>query len=216
MIQDIVIIGAGGFGREVAEIIDDINKEKKQFNLLGFLDDNEQALKDFPSSYHVIGSTEIDLTTFKQVNFSIAVGDALKRSTYAKMIAIAGAKMQTIVHPLSKVSPTAMIGAGAIFCPFSYAGTLSLIGENAVLNVYSSVGHDSKVGRNSVISPYVAITGNVQVGEGSFIGAHATITPGVSIGKHAKIAAGVTVTRNVEPGSLVWGYPAKSRIMFDT
>ena len=86
MIQDIVIIGAGGFGREVAEIIDDINKEKKQFNLLGFLDDNEQALKDFPSSYHVIESTEIDLTTFKKVNFSIAVGDALKRSSYAKKI----------------------------------------------------------------------------------------------------------------------------------
>jgi sugar O-acyltransferase (sialic acid O-acetyltransferase NeuD family) len=215
MIQDLVIIGAGGFGREVAEIIDDINKEKERFNLLGFLDDNEQALTDIPSRYQVIGSTERDLASFKQVNFCIAVGDALKRSSYAKMIAAAGAKIQTIVHPLSKVSPTSTIGAGVVFCPFSYAGTSSFIGENAVLNVYSSVGHDSKVGRDSVISPYVAITGNVHIGDESFIGAHATITPGVSIGKHTKIAAGVTVTRNVEPGSLVWGYPSKSRIMFD-
>lgn len=216
MIQDLVIIGAGGFGREVAEIIEDINKEKVRFNLLGFLDDNKQALKDFPSVHQVIGSTEFDLTSLKQVNFCIAVGDALKRSLFAKKIAAAGASIQTIIHPLSKVSQTAMIGDGVILCPFSYAGTSSIIGDNAVLNVYSSVGHDSNVGRDSVISPYVAITGNVLIGDGSFIGAHATITPGASIGKHSKIAAGVTVTRNVEPGSLVWGCPAKSRIMFDT
>lgn len=211
--QDILIIGAGGFGREVEEIIQAINRVKHVFNLLGFVDDNVESVEAVGSSSPIISKVS-NISQFENVKFVIALGDPIARQNIANKVLDLGFSLQTIIHPSAVISPSAQIGSGVIVCPFAFIGTNSRVGNNVVFNVYSSLGHDSVVEEHCVLSPYAALTGNVHVGNSTFVGTGTLFSPGINIGEKSKISIGTVVTKDVEPGSLVMGNPSRSRVMF--
>lgn len=213
--QDIVIIGAGGFGREVEELISEINASRNQFNLLGFIDSNPEITLNGNSRSQVIGPVT-SLAGLSNVKAVIAIGDPIVRKMIFDQLKDMNIELQSIFHPSSIISPSSKIGDGTILCAFTFVGTNSCIEENVVMNVYSSLGHDAIIGSNSVISPYSALTGNVRVGDVCFIGTHSTISPSVEIGDYSKVSSGSMVSKNCEPGSLLSGNPARGRIMFPT
>lgn len=203
----ILIYGAGGFGREVLAYAEDAGQ-----SVAGFVDDDPSALDGFDLSVGVLGSqTDVDIHRFEWV---IAVGDPSLRRRLHRSLGQASARFATVVHPSAYVARSARVGAGSVLCPFSLAAAHCVIHENVAVNTYASVGHDATVGSHTVLSPYAALNGNVTLGDAVFLGTGAVVTPGRSVGRDSKVNVLTSVTRDVEPGSLVAGNPARSRVMF--
>jgi sugar O-acyltransferase (sialic acid O-acetyltransferase NeuD family) len=206
----LIIVGAGGFGRQVLSYALELG-----LDVAGFVDDDPHALDGTETEYPLLGTTET-LGSRPDHEFVVAVGDPAARRRLAHEISEIGGRLRTVVHPSAVVDRTATHGAGCVICPFAMVGTGARVGQNVLVNVHATVAHDSVVGDDSVLAPYAALNGRVSLGEGVFVGTHATLLPGVDVGAHAKVSAGSVVHAHVEPGSLVAGNPAEGRVMFDT
>lgn len=212
--RDVVILGAGGFGREVHAYAVDCIQDGGQFRILGFLDDDTSALDTFDLPVEILGPIS-QITEFRGAQFAIAVGDCAIRGRLAEQVSRAGLMLQSIVHPTAYVARTADVSAGTIVCPYGFVGVSSRVGANVAINTYASVGHDAQIGPDCVLSPYAVVNGGVSLGGKVFMGTHATVTPGVCVGDSTKIGAGAVVMRDVPSGSIALGNPAKSRVMFE-
>jgi sugar O-acyltransferase (sialic acid O-acetyltransferase NeuD family) len=211
--QDVAIIGAGGFGREVLQYSLDAQTAAWPHRVVGFVDDRPDALEPFDVSVSVLGGLR-DLGRIGARAFIIAVGDPALRRRVAYAVRDAGGVLVSLIHPSAYAASSAQIGPGTVLCPYTLVAVDSIVGSNVAVNVYASIGHDSRIGNHCTISPYSALTGNVSLGSESFLGTHCTIAPGTTIGRRSKVSAGSTVTRDAEAGSLLVGNPAKGRVMY--
>lgn len=207
----LVIVGAGGFGREILQYARD--QLAGDLRVAGFLDDRSDALDGFDVDASVLGRPgEFSFTDEHRV--SIAIGDPATRARLAELTAARGARFLTLVHPTAYVAPGARLGAGCVVAPFAFVGVGCVLAEHVALNTYASVGHDARVGTATVFSPYAVVNGGVTIEEEVLLGTHAVVTPGLTVGRGAKIAAGAIVSRAVPPYALAAGVPAQSRVMF--
>lgn len=204
----IVIVGAGGLGRETLLIARDVCIRQPSWRIKGFLDRNPQVLTGFDCDAGVIGDD--DYQPVDDDRLVIAVGDPALRHRLAMRFADRGARFATLVHPLAYVAATARVSEGAVISPFCHVADRAEVGPHVLLNTYSSAGHDSRVGACSVFSPYATANGDTRLGERVFLGTHAVVTPGIGVGNDAKIAAGAVTYRQVPDGHLAMGNPAKA------
>jgi len=207
---DIVIVGAGGFGREVLQYVVDAYGRDDRVTIKGFLDDAPPDLSVFDLACPVVGDT----ATYRpgaNDRFVIAIGEPSVRARMAESLGARGARFLTVVHPLAYVSDAAAIGDGCIVAPFATIGAHARLGDHSVLTFYASIGHDATVGRFCALSPHSVTNGGSSIGDRAFLGAHAVVNPMQSVGDDAKVAAGAVVYRPVPPDSLAAGNPAKSR-----
>ncbi|MDP9127923.1 MAG: NeuD/PglB/VioB family sugar acetyltransferase [Pseudomonadota bacterium] len=207
--SNLVIVGAGGFGLEVAGYAEDvIRSDKVQLTIKGFLDDTKpQGARH--AGYPVLGTTEIAAEPGSL--YVIAVGEPAQRETLAQKLAAKGAQFASILHPTCYVAGTAKIGAGVIIAPFAFVGPEAVIGNHAVMNVFASAGHEALIGDYAVLSPYAALHGNARLGDGAFMGSHACVTGNISLGERAVLAAGSVAYNSVPPGVTAIGNPAAFR-----
>lgn len=204
--KEVVIIGAGGFGREVWQYATDLGG----FAVKGFLDDRAPSQVATPGHLPVLGTVSEYAVTGSE-SFLLAVGEPEARSRIAARFLKAGARFETIVHPRAYVASTATIGAGCIVAPFATIGASAQLGDFAQVHFYASVAHDVVVGPYSALSPYAVVNGGGHLGEAVFLGTRATVNPLKRVGDHAKVAAGAVVYHDVPSWSLAAGNPAKSR-----
>ena len=205
----LLIVGSGGFGREVLNYALDAGQAVR-----GFVTDDPLARGVPERGVAVLGTLEQVAFDAVHDRFVTAVGDAVARRSLAKRVGRQGGALTSIIHPTAYVARDASIADGCVICPFAMVATRACLAENTVINTYASVGHDAQIDGHCVFSPYSVVNGNVQLGESVFLGTHVTITPGIHVGAMSKVSAGAVVTRDVEPGSLVTGNPAKGRVMF--
>ena len=217
MLKKIVLIGAGGFGREVATIIEMRNKVAVQsgkepvYKLLGFLDDGENYHEGmFINGYPWLGKKEWILAHKDEVLCNCTIGKPSVKAEIQKMLEMQGVKFETLIAWGSFVfSPLADIGPGCVF----YGGvTISVnckIGAGVLLNLNVNVGHDVVIGDYTTVMPSTGISGGCMIGEEVSIGGHAFIVPGRKIGEKATVAAGSIVFTNVRAGTTVLGNPAR-------
>ncbi len=210
--RDLVIIGAGGFGREVLQYARDAQSSAWPYRVLGFLNDDPAALEGFSVDVEVLGP--VDSPEFLRGDCVIALGDPTSRRHFAEAVRGAGGRLVSVIHPSVYVAGSATVSAGCVVAPGAFIGVESVIGDNSVLNVMASVGHDAVVGAHSVLSSYTALTGMTKLGEGVFTGTHVTVNPGVEVGAWSKVSSGAVVVRNAAAGSLLVGNPAKGRVIF--
>ena len=206
----IVIVGAGGFGREVLQYLLDTFSSTHECAVKGFVDDQPSDLARFGLPYRVLADTH----TYEPSpgdRFVIAVGDPQTRMTLADRFASRGATFLRVVHPRAHVAASASLGAGCVLGPFATVGAHAAVGDHSVLTFCASVGHDAKVGRCCALSPHSVINGGATVADGVFLGSHAVINPLQSVGEGSKVAAGAVVYRDVPPRRLAAGNPAKTR-----
>lgn len=204
--RQVVIIGAGGFSRELLQYITDHGG----FTVRGFLDDRDPVDLRVPEGYHVIGSIR-DYVPSSDETFVLAVGEPVQRAKIAMQFQSRGAQFETVVHPRAYVASTATIGAGSVIAPFASVGAMANVGALAQVHFYASVAHDAVVGSYSALSPYSVVNGGGRLGEGVFLGTRATVNPLKSVGDYSKVAAGAVVYQDVPSGALAAGNPAKSR-----
>ena len=205
---DIIIIGAGGFGREVYLWAKD-SFSKDQYRIKGFLDDNPRILDNYDMDVGIIGNLN-SYEIKNQDRFLFAIGDIdVKKRLIIKMKK-RGAKFLTLVHPTAIMANTTKIGEGVIICPFCLVSDNVLLEDFVMMNVYSSCGHDAKVGRYSILSPYATLNGFVILEDEVFLGTHTTVIPYKRVGYKSKISANSVVMRDVATNKIVFGVPGKA------
>ena len=211
--MNVVIAGAGGFGREVHQYLLDADRGAGRIRIAGFLVDEPDAVVGLAREVGVLGRID-EVVPAEGDEVIVAVGDPRLRRSMAIRLARRGWRFHTLVHPTAWVAPTAVLGPGAVVCPFAFVGAHARVGPGAALNTYASVGHDAALGEWSVLSPYAVINGAAVLEEAVFLGTHASVQPGVRVGRASKVAAGAVVAQDVAPRSLVAGNPGKARVLF--
>lgn len=210
--DNIVIAGAGGFGREVWFFATELFRSGLGPAIDGFVDDDPDALRGNDFDARLIGP--MSDTGAMAGNVVIALGDPVLRRRVRQIVDAAGGRLHTVIHPRAWVAPDAVLGAGCVIAPGAYVGAGARLEGNTAVNVLTSIGHDAVIGSDCVVSPHCAISGNVSFGDQVLCGTNVAVTPGVSVGTNARLAAGATVTRDVPDFALASGNPAKSRVLF--
>lgn len=201
----LIIIGAGGFGREVLAWC---KMALPRIQIGGFLDDRPNASADTRLRAPVIATVEAYEPQADDV-FVCAVGNTSLRKRLSTKIKERGGRFQTIVHPTAIVAEGANLESGVLICPYAIVSTDAFVKEGAAIYYHSSVDHDAVVGAWSQISAHCDITGGAKLGMCVFMGSHASILPCISVGEEAIVGAGAIVCSNVSPGAIVMGVPAR-------
>jgi sugar O-acyltransferase (sialic acid O-acetyltransferase NeuD family) len=206
--RTLVIIGAGGFGREVHAWAMQSEAFGRDWTIKGFIDDNIDALRARPSPGKIIGRIS-DYAPASDNVFVCAIGvPAIKRKC-SVMIAERGGVFTTVIHRTVVMAHEVSLGHGVIACPFVVLSANVVIGDGVGLNLHASVDHDAEVGAWSQVNCHGDLTGGVVLDEEVFLGSHASVLPGVRVGRGAVIGAGAVVLQDVPAGVTVAGVPAR-------
>ena len=211
MLKKIVLIGAGGFGREVAaSLIRTINWYEPTYEFLGFLDDGARFHTGMDiDGYPWLGNRYWILDHKEDVLCTCTVGNAeLKKNIQTDLMG-KGVRFETIIEKTCYVAPHTTIGPGCILYGGVRVSVNCSIGAGVLLNDGVKIGHDVTIGDYTSIMPDTGISGGCNIGEQVEIGGHAFIIPGKKVGDKARIAAGSIVFSNVRAGTTVLGNPAK-------
>jgi sugar O-acyltransferase (sialic acid O-acetyltransferase NeuD family) len=210
----LVIVGAGGFGREVHGVVEAINAAGGALDLIGYIDDlgtSDELLARLGTSR--LGGIDLlcdgDGPVGSDVGFVIAIGAGAVRRRIHERLTAAGRRPATLVHPMATVGGDNRIAEGCILTAGSRVTTNITLGRHTQLHVNSTIGHDSVLDDFVSVYPGATVSGNVHLAEGVTIGTGANVLPGVTVGAGAFVGAGAVVTADVEPGVIVVGAPAR-------
>lgn len=212
MTQDLVIIGCGGFGREVADVVDAINQAETAWNVLGFLDDNPSPVdieRVEQRGLEVLGNVSSAAELLLGWHYSIGIGNGAVRETLSTMLDGLGGTPATLVHPTVTIGANSSLEPGAVACSGVAITNNVVIGRHVHINLNSTVGHDTTIRDFVTINPLVAVSGNCVLKHGATLGTHSAVLPGLTIGTRATVGASACVTKNVPDGVTVKGVPAR-------
>lgn len=206
--RDLYIIGAGGFGREVAWLVERINEIEPTWNIKGFIDDNESRWGVKENNYVVLGGCDY-LKTLGEVYAVCAIGAAKVRKNVIEKIKKSSVKFATLIDPSVLISKRVEVGEGTIICANSILTVDIKIGEHVIINLDCTIGHDDIIDDFVTLYPSVNVSGNVYLGECSELGTGMQIIQGKTVTKNTIIGAGAVVVRDIEVSGTYVGCPAK-------
>ncbi len=210
MKKPIIIVGAGGFGREVAQLITDINEEKPTWEILGFVDDDPEKRTLSFMGTSCLGDTG-ELRKHPGVWAVMAIGEPrARRRVYHKILQISPEiRWATLVHPSSYVGDTAEIGEGSVVGWNCILTVSCRVGRFSLIYMKNTVPHDARVGDFVTLYVDVHLGGGSVVGNGSMLGTGSIVLPGIRIASGSIIGAGAVVTADIPPNSVAVGVPAR-------
>jgi sugar O-acyltransferase (sialic acid O-acetyltransferase NeuD family) len=210
--KPLVIFGAGGQAREVAQIVADLNQlHGNPWRLIGFLVDPGQAARvPRPLPAPVLGGTEW-LLEHPEVQVVVAVGaPAGRRSVVQRLCAQQPAvRFATLVHPRAWLASSAALGEGSVVFAGVLVNANATIGKHANLNLAATISHDCEVGHFVSLGPGAHLAGGVTLGEGTDIGVGACLRPGVRVGANSVVGAGAAVVFDLPAQCTAFGVPAR-------
>lgn len=199
---------AGGLGKEVADLAEEMNQELNCWEDIFFVDDIIQD-KEF-YGHKVISFEELLKCEWKDsMEIAIANGEPEVRRKLFEKCKESKLSIATLIHPDAFISKSATIGEGAIIRKYVSISSDVIIGENVYLQSYVGIGHDAVVGANSVLSSFIALPGYCVLDECVYIAPSVAVNNGVHIGAYAIIGIGSVVYRNIKEGKIVMGNPGK-------
>lgn len=204
--KKLIIVGAGGFGRETLYLALEINKITPNWEILGFIDDNEKALDGIRCEYKIIGKISAWEPNENEV-FAMGIASPKAKEIISEKLISKGAQFVSLIHPNAVIQPFTNIGVGCVI------GGRSTIGDNATIGKFVHIA-GSMVGQDSVIGDYSTTTGfaniaSAKIGKRVFVGSHAVILNHLVVEDDAFICAGSIVLSKVRANTKVLGYPAK-------
>ena len=207
--KNLIIIGVGGFAREVFWHAKKSLGFGVDWQIKGFLDGD---VKLAPEDYELLPEKVLgDVDTYEICAddvFTCAVASPKARKILVEKILARGGKFINIINELAEIVPTAEIGQGVIISPFVGVSERAQIGDFVALNAQTIIGHDARIGNFSCVMPHVAVSGNVQIGAEVFVGSGAVLLPKAKIGDGATVGAGSVVLKKIRAGATVFGNPA--------
>jgi sugar O-acyltransferase (sialic acid O-acetyltransferase NeuD family) len=203
--KDLIIIGAGGHGRVIA----DIAQKLGVYETISFLDDGDaKETMGLP----IVGKTsEVE----KYVNIAdifVAIGNSKVRGDFIERLLAMGVNVPTLIHPSAIIGACVEIGVGTAIMAGAVINPCSKLGKGVILNTCSSIDHDCIIGDYCHIAVGVHVAGTVTLGDKVWLGAGATIKNNVSICADCVIGAGAVVVKDITESGTYIGVPAKMKL----
>lgn len=198
--KQLVIIGASGHGKVVADIA-----RKNGYDPIVFLDDSE-TVKDC-AGYAVAGKccsfTDYDCDIF------VAIGNPSVREKFLKELEKSGKHVPALIHPGAIVADNAAIGKGTVIAAGAVVNPCAVIGKGCIINTCASVDHDCRIADYVHVSVGAHVAGTVSIGERTWIGAGATVSNNVNICSDTMVGAGAVVVKDIDEKGTYIGVPAR-------
>ncbi|MEE1896853.1 acetyltransferase [Flavobacterium rakeshii] len=208
MKKKIAIIGAGGFGRELKGLIDDVNKEKDTYDFIGFFDDTkvENSFYGFP----VLGGVDEINHIEEPICLVLGIGDPEVKKKIIEKINNSFVEFPVLIHPSAQVGGDAvLINEGSVVTAGCVITCNVIIERFVTLNLMCTVGHDTTIKSFCSFMPSVNISGEVLISENVYVGTGAKIINQLEIGKNTIVGAGAVVSKSLPENCTAVGVPAK-------
>lgn len=206
--QPLVIVGAGGFGREVTALVEAINDDRPAWELIGFVDDHPDLRGGTVLDWPVLGSTDW-LCRQTRLHYVLALGASRLRQRLGSRLSEAALEPATLCHPEARSHRSCHIGPGAILCRGVTLTVAVTLGRHVILNLNATAGHEAVLGDYTTAHPGVHISGAAVTGTAVELGTGCVLLPGVRVGSQAIVGAGAVVHRDLPEGCTAVGVPAR-------
>ena len=213
MTAPLIVIGAGGFGRETLDVIDALAETSGRQCSVAILDDSPrdddlERLRQRGANY--VGTIDNWTPRAQQDSeYLLAIGDPAARRAVAERLKHYGRPADPVVHPAATIGSMVTLGPGSVVCAGARISTNVRSGLHTHINPGAIIGHDCTLGDFVSVNPGAVVSGAVFVSDGVLIGAAATVLQGLTVGPASTIGAAACVTRDVPSGVVVKGVPAK-------
>ncbi len=209
--RELVVVGAGGFGRETVEAVRALNAVGARWRLAGYLDDDPARHGTVIDGVAVLGGTE-ELGNMPDVSVVVAVGrpdNYLSRPRIVERLGIPPERYATILHPSASVSSTSRVGPGTVLLAQTVLTAAVTVGSHVAIMPHVILTHDDVIGDFATMASGACLGGHVQVGRCAYVGAGALVRERCGIGSGALVGMGAVVTRDIPPNEVWAGIPAR-------
>jgi len=205
--MDVVLIGAGGHGRVVLDIL----RAAEVYKPIGFLDADPRLTGQNISGIPVLGQINLlpKLKVQKVKAAIITIGDNTPRRRYFRKVLDQGFELINAVHPASHVSSTVKLGRNVVIAAGAVVSTDAQIADGVIVNTSAVIDHECEIGQAVHVCPSAALAGRIRVGDEAFLGLGCNVIQCLKIGSRAIVGAGAVVIADVPDGATVVGVPAK-------
>jgi sugar O-acyltransferase (sialic acid O-acetyltransferase NeuD family) len=207
--KNLIIIGAGGMGREVYNLAIQCKSYNKDYIVKGFLDNNKNALDGFGDYYPPILGDVNNYIIEDNDTFVCSIGNVFQRKENIDNIIAKGGCFLSLIHPTVLINPTAKLGEGSIIFPYAQIGSNAVIGDFVLIQSFAGIAHDVILGNYVRVDIYVLCIGDVKIGNNVTIHTGAIINHKVVVGDNATVGAASFVIKSVKEGITVFGNPAR-------
>jgi len=203
MKDKLLIIGAGGHGKVIADIALKMNKWKS----IEFLDDNENIKSAM--GINVIGKSFDFVKYVENHDIFVAIGNNSTREKLHEKLEAQGASIPVLVHPNAVIGEQVEFGAGSAVMAGVIINCCTKIGKGCIINTGATIDHDCFIEDFVHISPGVHLAGSVSIGKGIWLGIGSIVSNNVKISGNCTIGAGAVVVRDVVETGVYAGIPAR-------
>jgi sugar O-acyltransferase (sialic acid O-acetyltransferase NeuD family) len=210
MTEQLVVFGAGGFGREASLLVEEINQaEGEKWRFLGFIDEDRALWGKALRGYFVLGGWEALAELPRDVKMICVVGEPAAKRKLVEKASAEGINFATLIHPEVNLAKDVKVGRGVLINKGCLLTANIIIGDHVSVNPGCGIGHDAVIGAFTTLMWRVNISGNVKIGEGSLLGTGATVLQGLTVGAGTTIGAGAVVTKDLPENCTAVGVPAR-------
>lgn len=208
-LKDIVILGAGGLGREILALIEACNGKHEEWNVLGFLDADPNLSGSTVSGRRVLGNDDWHPQSLDSVWFVCAIGDPRVRCQVVKKFSAMGCSFASLIHPDVAIPKSVRIGSGTVVMAGTRFTVDATIGSHVVVYINCSITHDVEIDDFCMLAPGSSLSGGAVLEQGVQLGTGVSVLPRRRIGEWAIVGAGSVVTRDIPANSTAVGVPCR-------
>jgi sugar O-acyltransferase (sialic acid O-acetyltransferase NeuD family) len=211
MTNDLIVVGAGGFGREASQLVEDINaaEQAERWNLLGFIDDDKAKWGQNLRGYKVLGGLDFLQQFDRDVLVIAVVSDPVAKKSIIERVKSHGLNFATLIHPDLAVTKEIKVGQGTLINKGCLLTINIEIGDHVSINPGCCIGHDAVIGDYSTLLWRVNLSGNIKIGNGCLLGTGSTVLQGLKVEDATTVGAGAVVTTDLPGNCTVVGVPAR-------
>jgi sugar O-acyltransferase (sialic acid O-acetyltransferase NeuD family) len=209
--QDLLIIGAGGMAREVAQAAHAINDVAPTYRVLGHLDDDPQRHGRDIDGLRVLGSVDL-VHDHPHALVVVATGrpsDYFSRIRLVRRLGLPDERFATVVHPAASLAKSVSLGPGCMVLATAVATAAVSLGRHVAVMPGVVVTHDTHIDDYVTLAAGALLAGGISVARGAYVGAGTCVREDLRVGRWSLVGMGSVVTRSVPDQEVWYGAPAR-------